>query len=627
MVAPLKRVSIRSRIWSIVLILIGSVLLSSVLDVVLLRAALQQEKEALIRQMVEGGHAVLAHFEGLERHGRLSRQAAQAAALSTVRAMRYDGKEYFWINDNQTPARMLMHPIMPEFEGGPLLGEQFKRATGLRSGRDGPFVPTDGHKNLTEAFVEVVAPSGQGYVTYPWPKTLADGGSTDESFPKLSYVKSFAPWGWIIGSGIYVDDIDTAVRLRATQNLMFLLGTSTALLLLASLIARSITRPLRTTMQAMREIVEEDAALGRRVAVDGPGEMAELASNFNQMLDYIQVRDQALLKHREHLEDEVAMRTASLREANLKLDAELAERQRYEKELQDKLLLVEGLNQQLEAAQNQLLQVEKMASIGQLAAGVAHEINNPIGFVRSNLGALAEYVEDMLAIIQAYGRADPLLGSQPELQATIAALKKRANLDFLSSDVPALLGESRQGIDRVARIVQDLKDFSRINSMDWAMADLEQGLDSTLNIVSNQFGAGVEVVKAYGGLPPVECLGSQMNQVFMNLLVNAGQAIERHGTITLRTGRAGDRVWIEVADTGKGIEPADQKRIFEPFFTTRPVGQGTGLGLSLAYSIVRKHHGSLAVNSEPGRGSCFRIELPLRQPQGQPASAQGALAG
>jgi len=745
-----KRLSIRNRIWSIVLILIGGFVLSGVVDVVMLRLTLLQEREAAIRQVVDGGHAVLGHFQSLESSGSLTRQAAQAAALGTIRAMRYNGNEYFWVNDDRTPPRMVMHPLMPELEGHTLLEEKFNRATGLRSGTDGPFVPTDGRKNLLAAFAEVVAASGHGYVTYSWPKALPGGASTAESFPKLSYVKAFAPWGWIIGSGIYVDDIDAAVRAQAMRNLLILLGVSALLLAVATLIARSITRPLQATMQAMHEIVESDAALGRRVAVDGPGEMVQLARNFNQMLDYIQIRDQSLLRHREHLEEEVATRTASLREVNLKLDAELAERKRVEQALrgseekfrgmarvaqdaivmmdaqcnisfwnpaaekifgytreeavgqdlhaliaperfypafrqayqrfaehgegtavgrtlelqarhkdgselpielslsairlndawsavgiardiserkcqeqalQENLARLHALNQKLEAAQNQLLQAEKMASIGQLAAGVAHEINNPLGFVRSNLGALEDYVGDLLDIVGVYGKADPLLALQPDLQRVVEGLKQRANLDFLTTDIRSLIGESRDGIDRVARIVQDLKDFSRINSKDWAVAELERGLDSTLNVIASQIGEKAEVVKEYAGLPPVECLGSQMNQVFMTLLVNAAQAIERRGTITLRTGYTEDRVWVEVADTGKGIAPEDLKRIFDPFFTTKPVGQGTGLGLSVAYSIVRQHHGSLDVVSEPGQGSRFRIEIPRVQPK-QPATVE-----
>jgi len=1030
MFSLLNRLSIRNRIWGIVLIFIGSIVLTSAIDIGTLRETLQQEKEATIRQVVEGGYSVLTHYADLERNGSLSHQEAQAAAISAIRDMRYNGQEYFWINEELPPFKIVMHPILPELVGQSLIGEKFNCVTRLRSGTDGPFVRTNGKTNLTQAFAEVVAESGHGYVYYQWPRAKPGGGSTNEQFPKLSYVKKFAPWGWIIGSGIYIDDIDAAVWARTAQHLLVLLGISTVLLLLASLIARSITLPLRTTMRTMRDIAKGSAGLDRRLRSEGHGEIAELAGNFNEMLDQLQARDQALLEHQEGLELEVSKRTASLREANLKLDAELVERKRIEKiineskfrmhglldatdesvmllaldgtifeintfaarrfgktpqqmvrtnffdympaelartrsamvsavgengeavhfqdqrgstwfdnslypvkddngvvesvavyakdvteqqrikmdeelflqlgtvlmrwgvdsqtiaqifcdgvlpmfnlnaaciaviERDDQLSLaaasegvtadafehmanggtdstrclplnlvmasgrhqvihlddlgcpicqesartlaaraaillplkihgecwgilalygkepdqfndgllqqrliasanrlvitlesalrqerlalfdlalaevgnavmitnaeaeivwvnrsfallsgysidellgkppklfksgiqdagfyqyfwqtisagetwrgdivnrhkdgslytanqmvtplfntegkishyvavlediserkrherellenfehVRSLNERLENTQNQLLQSEKMASIGQLAAGVAHEINNPIGFVNSNLGTLKTYVDELLGVIQAYGLADPLLVAHPEVNAVIAARKAQADLDFLDEDIHGLLEESRDGISRVTKIVQDLKDFSRIDSMDWAEANLEEGLDSTLNIVWNEIKFKADVIKEYSGVPGVECLGSQMNQVFMNLLVNAVQAIESRGTITIRTGATDSTVWVEISDTGKGISVENQKRIFEPFFTTKAVGQGTGLGLSLAYSIIQKHHGKLEVTSEVGHGSSFRVEIPQKQPNAASTTA------
>jgi len=300
---------------------------------------------------------------------------------------------------------------------------------------------------------------------------------------------------------------------------------------------------------------------------------------------------------------------------------DISERKRREVELRENFEHVRALNEQLANAQNQLLQSDKMASIGQLAAGVAHEINNPIGFINSNLGTLKSYVGQLLGVIEAYAGADPLLAGHPEINAPIVARKAQADLEFLADDIQGLLDESRDGIERVTKIVQDLKDFSRIDSSDWAEADLEKGLDSTLNIVWNEIKYKAEVVKEYAGIPRIECLGSQLNQVFMNLLLNAAQAIETRGTISIRTGATAETVWIEIADTGRGISPEHQKRIFEPFFTTKAVGQGTGLGLSLAYSIIQKHHGTLRVDSEVDVGSCFRIEIPQHQPAGKIADA------
>jgi signal transduction histidine kinase len=251
-----------------------------------------------------------------------------------------------------------------------------------------------------------------------------------------------------------------------------------------------------------------------------------------------------------------------------------------------------------------------MASIGVLAAGVAHEINNPIGFVNSNLGTLKRYTEDMLRLIDAYEARGACLS--PADRQEIDRLKKEIDAEYLREDCGSLLAESLEGLDRVKRIVKDMKEFSHVDGGGRQHANLETGIDSTLNVVWNEIKYKAEVFKEYGQIPLVECFPSQLNQVFMNLLINAAHAIEERGRITVRTGHDEERIWIEVEDTGKGIEPVHLSRIFEPFFTTKPVGQGTGLGLSVSYGIVQKHGGLIEVRSEPGVGTVFRVILPQR---------------
>ena len=287
----------------------------------------------------------------------------------------------------------------------------------------------------------------------------------------------------------------------------------------------------------------------------------------------------------------------------------------YERELQRRHAELRQAYLRLNGAQEKLLQSEKMASIGQLAAGVAHEINNPIGYVHSNLGSLQEYLRSLFTVIEAYERA--LRAPDPKaLISEIDDIRDRLDIDFISRDLPQLMAESREGIERVTRIVRDLKDFSYSGRGEsWKLADLHAGLDSTINIIWNELKYKVTLERRYGELPMVECLPSELNQVYMNLLLNAGQAIAERGQIIVSTQVRGDEVWLEFRDNGPGISPELRQRIFDPFFTTKPVGSGTGLGLSISYGIINKHHGRIDLESTVGEGSCFRIVLPIRQPK------------
>jgi two-component system NtrC family sensor kinase len=272
------------------------------------------------------------------------------------------------------------------------------------------------------------------------------------------------------------------------------------------------------------------------------------------------------------------------------------------------------LTARLSMAQARLMQSEKLASIGQLAAGVAHEINNPIGYVFSNFETLGTYIGRMLTMFDSYQRAEASIAN-PEVLAELRALRATIDLDFLMEDIPVLMAESREGISRVRKIVQDLKDFSRVDAnQEWQWANLHAGIDSTLNILSNEIKYKADVVKEYGQIPDIECQPSHINQVIMNIVINGAQAIGgERGCITIRTGCDEVNVWIEVADTGTGMPKEVASRIFDPFFTTKPIGSGTGLGLSLSYGIIQKHSGQIDVQSAPGCGTTFRITLPIRR--------------
>ncbi len=291
---------------------------------------------------------------------------------------------------------------------------------------------------------------------------------------------------------------------------------------------------------------------------------------------------------------------------------------------------MQRMNEALEEAQDQVIQAEKLASIGQIAAGVAHEINNPVGFVLSNLGTLESYVATLFALTDACvaaTRALPVPEPLPDALAHARAVREATDVEFLRTDIAALVAESRDGLARVKGIVQDLKSFSRGSSDEsWEFQDVRAALESTLNIVRNELKYKAQIETRYGDLPEIECLPSRLNQVFLNLLVNAGQAIDGKGAIVIATGTLNDEAWISVEDTGCGIPKEHLNRIFEPFFTTKPVGQGTGLGLSVSYSIVRRHGGRIEVDSEVGRGTRFTIFLPLRQPHAEPTAETVAVA-
>ncbi|MCQ8180756.1 response regulator [Methylomonas sp. SURF-1] len=263
----------------------------------------------------------------------------------------------------------------------------------------------------------------------------------------------------------------------------------------------------------------------------------------------------------------------------------------------------------------QLLQSEKLAAIGQLAAGIAHEINNPVGFVNSNLNTLSSYLADLFCILDAYSGALAAGAIAEPPRNELQTLLEKKQMAYLREDIPQLIAESREGLARVRAIVQDLKDFAHAGTDTLELSDLHKGLDSTLNIICNELKYHCKIVKEYGEIPQIYCLPSQLNQVFMNLLINAGQAIETQGVITVRTGCRENEIWVEIGDNGKGIAPEHISRLFEPFFTTKPVGKGTGLGLSISRNIVAKHGGRIEVESEPGQGSRFRVCLPIARPQ------------
>jgi PAS domain S-box-containing protein len=271
---------------------------------------------------------------------------------------------------------------------------------------------------------------------------------------------------------------------------------------------------------------------------------------------------------------------------------------------------------QLQRTQAQLVQTEKMSSLGQLVAGIAHEINNPTAFIYGNITYVQEYMQSLIELVNLYRQY------YPKPIAKIQAELDEIDIDFLIDDTSKLLTSMKSGTHRIQQIVQSLRSFSRMDEASYKTVDLHEGLDSALLILQSRLNAtadrpAIQVVKRYGPLPPVECYAGELNQALMNILVNAVDAILQASpatpTLTLQTELNTDHVIVRIADNGTGISPDSRSRVFEPFFTTKPVGQGTGMGLAISYQIIcDRHSGSLTCESTPGQGSEFTLAIPLR---------------
>ncbi len=355
-----------------------------------------------------------------------------------------------------------------------------------------------------------------------------------------------------------------------------------AMIILASLGSRTITKPLALLIDGIERVIAGDFT--HNVDVKSRDEIGKVASIFNKMTSKLNETLHELEQHQEHLEDMVAHRTEELEKAVKKL----------------------------KESQATILQQEKMASIGQLAAGVAHEINNPMGFISSNIRTLEKYISRLEEFME--GQAKILKSNAlPEAQDELKKLSRKLKIEYILEDTQDLIKESLEGADRVKQIVQDLKSFSRLDQAQQKMVNINNCLDETLNIAWNELKYKATVNKDYGALALTMCFPQQLNQVFWNLLVNASQAIEDQGEINIKTWMEKDSVYAAISDTGCGIPEDKVDKLFEPFFTTKEAGQGTGLGLSICYDIIKKHNGDITVASEAGKSTTFTIRIPITE--------------
>ncbi len=293
----------------------------------------------------------------------------------------------------------------------------------------------------------------------------------------------------------------------------------------------------------------------------------------------------------------------------------LNDARRYKQDLERRNTELARRKAELERLQAQIVHSEKMASLGQLAAGVAHELNNPAGFIYGNMQMLNECVSGLERLLAFYEG----VRLAPAEEAEARALKDEINYEHTLSDLHAMVADCREGAERIHSVVQNLRTFSRLDEAEFKKVDIHEGLESTLRLLSRYFGSGtITLRREYGCLPPVDCYAGQLNQVWMNLLANAAQAIEGEGSVSVSTKSRDDSVVVCIRDTGEGIAPEHLPRIFDPFFTTKPVGEGTGLGLSVTYSIIERHGGAIEVESRPGEGTTFTVTIPVDARSGGP---------
>ena len=386
--------------------------------------------------------------------------------------------------------------------------------------------------------------------------------------------------------------IDVAEAYAPVQRLRLVLLALEAGILLVGLatsymLARRFTRPVMALADTAAAVAAGN--LDARVTVTSSDEIGRLGTTFNQMTA-------ELAESYATLEQKVTDRTRELAQANADLAREIVERKR---------------------AEAALIQSEKLASLGQLAAGMAHEINNPIAYVTNNLAVLRRDMRAAMDVLNTYraGR-ESLARVAPDLAAEAARLEQHIDLAYIQENFVRDFDASLQGLQRVRDIVGNLRDFARLDEAEFKEVDLNAALRSTVEMARHEIKKkDIRLETSFQELVPVLCHPGKVNQVFLNLLINAVQACQPGGVITLRTRTAAaEAIEVEVEDNGCGINADHLAHIFEPFFTTKPVGQGMGLGLSVSYGIIRDHGGSIKVESTPGRGSLFRVQLPLQPP-------------
>ncbi|GAX37901.1 sensor histidine kinase [Nodularia sp. NIES-3585] len=389
------------------------------------------------------------------------------------------------------------------------------------------------------------------------------------------------------------------LRVRVILGGMLLSGAIAAALAIYT--SRLIASPLESVTKIARRITQE-SNFQLRANINSNDEVGTLATSLNQLVDWVEDYTEELEVARDNLEQRVEERTHEL---------ELA-RDNLEQRVEERTHELQTILEDLKETQGQLIQTEKMSSLGEMVAGIAHEVNNPVNFINGNIECADEYIQDLLVLINLYQQ------EYPEPSWIIAEKIAEIDLNFLTNDLSSLLTSMKMGAQRIREIVLSLRNFSRLDESAIKEVNIHEGIDNTLLILNHRINREIAVIKNYGILPLIECYPAQLNQVFMNILSNAidvlmGQKSHLEKQITIETLKLDAHyIKIGIKDNGLGIPPEIINKLFNPFFTTKPVGKGTGLGLSISYQIIEKHKGKIEVISQLGQGTEFIILLPIK---------------
>ncbi|HEX8818187.1 MAG TPA: cache domain-containing protein [Terriglobales bacterium] len=662
------------------------------------------EKRQQAQTLTDLAYGLIVHQYQLEVSGAISRAEAQERAVTAIQAMRYQNGNYYWVIRLDQPT-VVTNAARPDLDG-----------------QDLSNYPDPRGKAVLAEFIKVARQHGSGFVSYYWPQP-----GEQKPVPKLSFVKAFVPWGWIVGTGIYMDDLDIVWRDKAISAGLVAAISMTVLLIVSLSISSSIFTRLHSVVERMRSISEGHGDFPGRIqsvvdtesvfrhVLGGRDEVSMLVDGFNRMLGEIRKRDARLQQHERFLEQEVHKRTADLQSVNLQLEkaheetevfleampsfligvdangriarwnraaenifgvskksvlgrpfadcgikwlrADMAdeiarwwkvetyhrcEDASFEKNQKPRFL---GLHiRRIPAAikesagfvvtgaditdrkflEQQVNQANRLEAVGQLAAGIAHEINTPTQYVADNttfVKSSCEPIMQLLVLCQNMRHEAAAGPISPALLCRFDELVKACDLPYLEKELPNAIDQSLEGLRRISWIVKAMKEFSHPGSNEKLPLDINRAIETTITVARNEWKYVADVVTDLDpSLPSVPCLQGEFNQVILNLLVNAAHAIagvvgdgaKAKGKITVATRKVDDSVEISIHDTGTGIPVEIQPRIFEPFFTTKPVGKGTGQGLSLAHStVVKRHHGQIWFESAVGEGTTFHIRLPL----------------